>query len=302
MKSPSLKPPSLKPPSFRQVLKIYFRPLSTHPIRMGVAFLIVGILLYIGANIGLAEVIRQNSHRMHPLSVEILLELDPSSLGECKRHAKMIRQYTKHLEGNRVGLILRWLYPQYSLDKQMTSSLADLEAAKTGEEAQKAIRKAGMTVLRLYKMGKKFPKSPRAWFNSETLPKKLLEDINDSLANATQMADNLEKVQTQETVRVACQINRYTILLLSLGQLGYNDNEKIQQFLSDVKRAHHYTQVLVGKTEDKTKVKEWLDKVVRSEARRIKVLEAMLAGNTDEVCEILKKAVEIAFEEEETSV
>lgn len=282
----------MKLPSY-QTLKIYFQPPCDHPLRAVVICGIISILLYIGADVVLAKALQQNIPRIHHLSAAMILEFDPDAIDQIERHIEMIEQYSGHLGRGQVGFVLRWLYPQYSLDKQIASSVADLKAAKTNEEAQKAIRKSGMAALRLYKKAKKLPTSPTSLFDSEKLPEELIKEINDSLDETTKMVNKLEREKNLKSAIVACRISRRSILLLSLGQLGYSDKGKMQQFLNDVRRVRDITQVLADKGENKL-----LNDIVISENRRVKIIKAMLAGDTHEVCEILKKAIEIAFEED----
>lgn len=282
--------------SVRQVMRQFFKPLFKCPIRMLSISVIISIILYIGIDIIVSEFVRQNSNDIHILAAEIIHEFDPDAVDQIEHHIEMIEQFAGHLERRRAGFALRWLYPQYSLDKQMASSLVELKAANTNEDAQKAIRKAGKTALRLYKKGEKFPKSPKAWFDSEKLPEELTKDINDSLAEATKMANNFESVMNEEAAIASCRAHRRGILLLSLGQLGYNDKEKIQQFLNDVRRARDCARDLADKTGN-----ELIYNVAKSEDRRVKILEAMLEGDTREVCVILRDAIEMAFFEERKS-
>lgn len=291
----------MKSQYFHQTIKRYFLPLTTHPIRMVIVAVTVSVALYISVDILLAEVIRQSSPRIHILSAEQLIDFGPDFSEESKPHAEMIRLYTKHLEGKQLGFILRWLYPQHSMSRQFAPVLADLDVASTEEEAKNAIRKAGQVSLQLYKRYKNFPKSPKEWFNSEELPEWLLTDINTSLVESARMAKKLENDRTYDVAIETCRRNRHSILLLSLGQLGYNDKEEIQRFLHNVRRVRDYTRVIAEKTEDEN-TQRFLYNMIKSEERRIRVLEAMLTGNTDEVCKILKKAIEIAFEKEKATL
>lgn len=283
----------MKPLTFHQVREMFFRPLFKYPIWISVASVIVGIAFFIGANVGIAEVIRQNNPRLHMLSAELLLEFDPDLLEKLDPHIIMIEQYSGHLERGHLGLAIKWLYPQYSLEKQIAPSLVDFENATTNEEASEALQKAGMITLQLYEKGKKFPESPKTWFNSEKLSNELTEDIDESIVLAAEKVKKLESDMNVEAAMASCRANRRAILLLSLGQLGYNDKEEIQRFLNIVMRARDATQGLVDKKEN-----ELLYKVVQSEDRRIKILQARLNGNTHKACKILGEAIEKAYKED----
>lgn len=84
--------------------------------------------------------------------------------------------------------------------------------------------------------------------------------------------------------------------MLSLTRLGRGNKEKAQQFLSDVNRAYKYTKIVANKQETEQS-KQQILKWAHSEARRVEILEAMLADDMDTVSELLREAIEKAFEE-----
>jgi hypothetical protein len=254
-------------------------------------------------NIGLAEVIRQNSYPIHLLASEQLNELGPCFIGEGGRHVEMIKKYTKHLERRQLAVLVRVLYPKYSPKKMFASVLPALEKAveeQDDEMAKKAIWRAGEATNKLYMRGKRFPWSPIDWFNSEDLPNWLLTDLNNAFVESHKLVNKLKSDQTQEAAIEACVANRRTILLLFLARLGYDDQKTIREFLSDVKLSYDYTNAVADKEENK-ETKEEILKVARSENRRVKILEAMLANDMDKVCDLLREAIEKAFEEREKS-
>ena len=168
------------------------------------------------------------------------------------------------------------------------------------EMAKKAIWRAGEATNKLYMRGKRFPWSPIDWFNSEDLPNWLLTDLNNAFVESHKLVNKLKSDQTQEAAIEACVANRRTILLLFLARLGYDDQKTIREFLSDVKLSYDYTNAVADKEENK-ETKEEILKVARSENRRVKILEAMLANDMDKVCDLLREAIEKAFEEREKS-
>ncbi|MCK4791079.1 MAG: hypothetical protein KAV87_45520, partial [Desulfobacteraceae bacterium] len=57
--------------SFRQITVQFFEPLIKYPFWTVIASVIIGIALYAGVDIVLAEVVRQNTHDIHILSTEM---------------------------------------------------------------------------------------------------------------------------------------------------------------------------------------------------------------------------------------
>ena len=287
--------------NFKQIMVKFFQPLTKHPIWTVVASVIIGITLYVGVDIGLAELVRQNSFDIHMLAAEQLNELGPCFIGERREHAEMIKKYTDHLEERQLAPILRLLYPHYSPKKVFASTLSDLEKAENGEEAKKAIWQAGEASNQLYMLGKLFPRSPIEQFKSEDLPDWLVKDVNDGLTRSHELVDELKDSQTLEAAVAACRANRKTILLLFLARLGYDNEEKIKSFLSDVERARDCTLLIAKRmVEDKTN-KELLYETARSEDRRIKILEVMLAKDKDmeKICPLLTEAIKRAYKKKE---
>lgn len=83
-----------------------------------------------------------------------------------------------------------------------------------------------------------------------------------------------------------------------LARLGYDNEERVKRFLSDEARARDCTLLITKRmTEDKKK-QEWLYEVARSEDRRVRILEAMLYNDMDKVCQLLRVAIEQAYEKE----
>lgn len=288
----------------KQTIVKFFEPLNKKYRFLTVsASVIIGIALYVGVDIGLAEVVRQNTYDIHMLASELLIELGPDFTSETGRHAEMIKQYTDQLEQRHLATILRVLYPTYSPRKVLAYTLSGLEKAakdKKEEESKKAILEAGLASNQLYMRGMRFPRSPIVWFDSEDLPDQLLMDLDKALAESHELVDKLEKDRTPEAAIESCRANRKAILLLFLSRLGHDNEEKIKRFQSEVEQARDCTRLLARTEKDKKKQK-WLYEVAESEDRRVKILDAMLANDMDRVCDLLREAIEIAFEKEKGS-
>lgn len=288
--------------NFGETWEQFKEPFKKHPIRTFVVCLIAALVLYAGVNVGLSEVVRQNSFDMYMLAAELLTESGPKFTEESQVHAEMVRLYVNHLDQRELAGVVRLLYPEYDYKRVLASRLQALEKAENNEQARNAIWQAGIQSNRLYSIGSRFSRSPFGWFKSEALPDWLLTALEYALAESHEMVNKLEEERTRVNALAACRANRRAVLRLSLARLGYDNKEKIEQFLSDVKRAYKYTTIVANKKEyaqSKEQILKWAD----SEARRIKILEAMLDGDMDEVCELLREAIEKAFEEhsEETA-
>lgn len=281
----------------------FFEPLSKHPyLILPITALIVSIL-----HTGLAGLVEQNSYDIHMLASEQLNELGPKYAGESELHRYMIKQYTNQLEQRHLATLLRLLYREYSPKKALASVLLGLEGLeevaenKKEVEAKKAIWQAGLASNQLHILGNKFPWSPTAWFKSKALPDQLLMNLDKALTNSQELVGRLEIDQTLESAVEACRANRKAILLLFLSRSGYENRERIKDFQADIKRAHDFTLRLAEKTGKDTDDQKLLYETAKSEEHRVKILEAMLANDMDKVCELLKEAIERAFDREENT-
>lgn len=294
---------SIKSNAFAKIKK-FFEPFRQHPILVLLGILGIALLSCLNIAIGLTELVRQNSYPIQMLAAEQIMELGPDYVDESKRYAELIDQYyTEHLEQRDYAAIMRFLCPEYSPKKALASALSDLEkAAKNGkeEEAKKVIQQAGLASHNLYKLSKRFPRSPYKWFKSENLPDWLLTDLDNAFDEFHKQVNNLENAQTQETAerecRKACRNSRRTLLLLSLAQLGYeNEEKKIERFLRDVDRARYLALLFAERYKSKQKL--FSDRA-RNMNLRANVAEAMLANDMDRASELLREVIEIAFEKE----
>jgi len=278
--------------------KKFFRPLKVHPILIVAASVIIGLALYYGVDIKLAEVVRQNSYDMHMLAAEMLSESGPY-VNAINQHAEMVHLYSERLEERQLAVILQVLYPEFSPERALASASKELEKATKEEEARKAIWQAGMEINQFYAKSRRFPMAPVKWLESEDLPDWLLKDIDDAINESHRRVDMLENEQTRESALASCEANRKTILVLFLGRLGSNKEEirgKIQDFLSVAEQAEKYKRIVANKeeyVENKQQILKW----AHSEQRRVKIAEAMLENDMERVCHLLTEAIEEAYEE-----
>lgn len=290
---------------FHQFKSDFFKPLSKKYRFLTVsASLIIGLAFYLGIDIGLAEMVRQNSYDMHMLAAELLTDSGPYTHARSE-HAEMVKRYTEHLEDRHLAVLLRLLFPTLSPEKALASASKGLDKAEKEKEAKEAIWQAGMVSNRLYLLGMRFPRSPSAWFDSEVIPEQWLEDLDCALAESRKAIGKLQEEQTPNRALESCTANRKTILLLfPVARLGSNREEikgKIEEFRKVVVQAEKYTRIVANKKENienREQILEWAD----SEQRRVEISKAMLDKDMERVCELLTEAIEKAFEKEKANV
>lgn len=284
----------------RQTLSEFFAPLNKKHRRkkITIAFLI-SIVLYVVVNIGLAEVIHQNTFRIHMLAAELIIEHGPELNIESSGHAKMVQLYVDHLEEGYIAKIVGLLYPTYSPDRVLSSLAPALDIAATADNEEipkKAIWQAGLAIDKLYMISEKFPRSPIKWFNSENLSEELIVDVNDAIEISANKVGELETNPDRNTAIAACRANRRAILLLALYRLGYEDKEKIESFRNTVEKAHNII-TDIAQNEPDGNERDFLYSIAGSELRRVNILNALIDNDIERACEILRKAIEKTYEE-----
>lgn len=292
--------------SFRQCILVIFQPLIKHPFQTVSASVIIGLALYVGTDIFLAELIRQNSYGIQMLSIEMLIEHGPEYATEGKKYVEVIDQYyIKHLEQRKLAGILRFLYPSLSPQKILASTKEALEKAAEGdeEEAKEAIRQAGQVINQLFQRSERFPRSPVRWFESEHVPDWSLTDLDDAFDTFHDQINELENAQTlnvaEDECRISCRYGRRALLLLFLARLGYdNEEQKIERFLSDTRKA---VDLELNFEETYPTEKQLFCNWAKNMELRAKVVESMLSDDMDRACMLLRETFERAlkaFEEE----
>lgn len=291
----------MKPLLFlRQTVVKFFEPLTKHTFWTIAASVIIGIALYVGVDIRLAEVVRQNSFPIHILAAEQLIELGPNHAYESGQHANMINQYIEHLERRDYAAILRILYPEYSPKKALASAFSDLEKAANEEEAKKAIWQAGLASNKLYMRSKRFPRSPIRWFESEVVSDRLLMVLDNAFDTFHELVDELEKVQNQEAAvekcKDSCRESRRVLLLLALARLGYDNKEKkIERYIRDVEKSRDL--VMLFEEKYKSEQKLFSDRA-KNMNLRAEVAKAMLDNDMNRASKLLRNVIEIAIEKQ----
>jgi hypothetical protein len=288
--------------NLHQIIKKFFEPLIKHKFLTISASFIISIAMFLFVDVGLAELVRQNSYSIHILASEMIIELGPDLTYESKIHAKMIKQYTEHLEQRQFASILRVLYPECSPKNALASVLSDLEKATNNEEAKKAIWQAGVASGKLCLRSNRFPRSPIKWFKYEDLPDWLEADLEEAFDTFHEQVDKLEKVQILDVndavtvYRDGCKSSRKALLLLSLARLGYKNGEKrIERYLDDLKQAHEKVLLFAGTEKFKSQQNLFSDSAFNMNLR-IKIVEAMLDNDIDRACDFLREVIERAIE------
>jgi hypothetical protein len=259
---------------------------------MVIASVIIAIILYIRVDIVFAEHIRQNMPSINILALEQLNEHGPNYVEAGEQHIKFMEELREKVE---IGIILRVLYPEYSLEKALEKAEKELDIAiKAGEEgAKRGIYQVGLLSHQYYLLAKKFPRSPIKWSKSEDLPETTLKELNHMLEKFSKDVNNID-IRTAETAvtrcRNACIDSRKIIVKLLSVYYSYRDKEKIQRFLNDLTRARDISNICAQK-----KDKDFQDERELFEGRyknmdiRSRILVPLLEGNMHRVCEIINE-------------
>lgn len=279
----------------------FFRPLSKKYLLLTISTsLLIGIGLYISVDIVTAEVVRQNSYPLNMLAAEMLIEHGPDYAEDSKRYADLIEEcYTAHLEKRNYATMLRVLYPSLNPQKTLVSTQEALEKAAecNDEEAKQVIYQAGKAINQLYLLSEKFPRSPVKWFESEEVPKWLLEKLDNAFDTFHDHINELNNVQNvkeaKDRCRRGCRYSRRALLLLYLARLGYdNKDQKIERFATDLQKA-----IELARHFSETYTSEQIlfcDRIENMEIRA-KVVDALLDNDIDKAHELLREVIDRAL-------
>lgn len=272
-------------------LEKFFESVRTHPIQIVSSSVIVALVLYIGVNIGFAELVRQNSHRMHMLAFDPLTESEPGLIEASREHTKMVQVYVEHMEQRNLGAILGLLYPEYNLKNRINSVWLPLTNAPVDDERVREVKwVAGKQINGFCKRAEKFSRRLIIGFISEYTLGKLLRDIDNTLAKSQELVGKFEKELLIENAPVACEANRKTMLLLFLARSSYNSQKRLFESLREI------VETYIKRKEELARIfpegelqKELLMIFTTSEQRRLKILEAMLESdmNKAHACALL---------------
>lgn len=289
----------------KQLLSLLFWP---------AVFILTGWLF---VSTGMGELVVQNCRGSRAIAAEMVNESGPEFVFARKQFAVLLEQYVEHMEQRHLFFLLNKLYPEHSAVKQLQPLLAALKTDEDDEEqARKSIFQAGEAIGQFCKDAEDFSDRKVVWFKYERLPKGLVKELGIAIEKSHTLSiefeqelekalsdgvlDELEKSQLVERARILCEVNRRTILLLSFARLGLDKPGEIIAFAEDVKRASVQTRRLAGKVEDDLKHASLLA-WAKSEDRRLGILEAMSTGNDEKVCELLKEAIETAFNRKQSN-
>ena len=249
---------------FRRALSDFFKPLLVRPFWMGGA--IVAATLYLYLSTGVAELATLNSRSTCVLVGELRKEAGPF-VGAAASHVKILGAYAKHMKERPLSLLLAFLYPQCSPEKQLEPIILELDnAPKTEEAAQKIIAEAGQQIERFCECREGIRDRDIVWLKSERLPKWLMDDLNQAIKKSHETTERFQERRTFENALDACQANRETLLLFVLASMGYGNRDNVVQFLADVEKAHCLTSTLASETPE-GESKQRLEKWAKSEGR-----------------------------------
>ncbi len=292
------------------LLKRFFLPFGKRPASLLVLLAAVVLVGWLHIATGVPELIIHNYDEALMLAADALVlateptsKIGPDLAEESIDNAEIVRKYVDHLERGYLCHVVRWLYPEQHLKRQLSSLWPTLKKAPRGDEegARKVLLATGTQIDKFCMRAEEFSSRPLIWFKSERLPAELITDLNNALTRSHKQVDILVKSPNMENALESCMANRRTMLMLFLARLGYNEKGRINQFLSDARKARDQKRTLAEGMKDvrnKRALLEWAN----SEQRRINILEAMLANDMDKVRELLRETIEKAYKKKRGSL
>lgn len=291
---------SLRKTEMRSFWGAYTRPWKKHP-----GMMVVGVVVF-------ASAIRLSSAYMDPL-LNRAMHVDGLALGHIASemffetdakddshdtlaiHREYIEQYSGIRDRSIVSRLVEFLYPNRSSKKALKGAVAHLEDG--GKSVSDSLLNAGTELSRFFQHQESIPLGKRtALAKLPNRPKKLGRMIEKSLAESKKAVSDFLENPTVGTARVACSENRKTVMIFVDGW-RYRGDMRMGDFRDEVSRAVEKMDwmVLNGHYEN-NKEKEDLGAWVKSEKRRVNILDAMIDENVREVRKLVAKAISIGLE------
>jgi hypothetical protein len=200
--------------------------------------------------------------------------------------------FREHMEMRNYSLLLRVLYPELSPNKQLTSSLANLDKPETQDDAEKQIKEASKAIEKFISESRKFAGTQVSMPSHHDMPVKLLSVVKSALDDSKTHVEKYGKNLTMLNSQVTCRRNRIAAALAYLTRCAYQDfrglDGELRQFRGDINRTIYYNDVLKGKKEISKEDRGRLEKYSNSEMRRLKIVNALLGRDSDRAVSLLE--------------
>ena len=272
------------------------------PWMLGLSLLIT-ITIY---NLVLSGQIKRNYLDLNVLSSELLHEVGPVYVNAGEEHVDFLDQSIEQINRREYALLLKVLYPEHSLDEALARAKRELEdavdpgqVAENKEElAKAAIQKVGRESHEYFLRGEKFLKnSLPLQIGAEYVPKEILRDIDKELdAFHVLVKDRLNDNSlisldvALDGAKDACVDSRKVYLKLVRSISQYDNEEKINRFISDLRKAYIFAKKYSERSDLDDATRNLFAGRARNMGLRADVLKPLLAGDFVTVCLILDKA------------
>jgi len=304
----------ITPFSLTGAVKRVFLPFWKRPMCWGVWSLITIVTFILYVQTSIAEVMTHSCMDMRIIGSELRHEVGPNWVESARDQLLTLLTFADEMDNRQLAFVAKRLYPTYDHRKLLTPLMKELNNISTDEEARQKMPDLAKKIADFCDEVDKISNSRIIWYKYDNLSPTLLrevtatlesssvllldfkKDVAELLQNPERLTDKRERERIMEKARRLCMSQRRTALLLFVARLGYDDKQSMQDFRQDVEEAKDQMTALANKIRETTKNAldpnaHLLDKYAASGARRLTMLDPMIAGDMEELYKAVHNAL-----------
>lgn len=301
-------------------MRKFFRILGEHKLRISIGTVIIILIVFLAyIRTAVGDLVAHNASNASMIGIEMLCESGPNFKLAAERHISRLKKYTAHMEKKYLSTFLGIFYEEYTPTKGFEEALKTLEEAEDSNQGEyaraiqekyaRAIWLAGEQIERYRMKAASFPKLKTSLHKYQEVPDELVRDVGTALGESQKSFERFKENPTLENTVFLCEDDRWTALLLFMARAGYNSSH---EELFDEFCAFHELEKDVTAEEQKLFEKlssdndpqmrmrgRFIGHILRSELRRLDVLEALKIPDMPKARTLMWETIEIAYHERE---
>lgn len=246
---------------------------------------------FLFVNIYLSNVWGFQSRTALMLGCELMCETGPNFIGAAKQHRNTLKEYAGYI---RSPFLMRIIPAKYELQKDLKARSAYLLETLdsddlTQEKAARAIWQAGEEIVR-FRMRTAGLSASEEDLPKTAMPMWLKDKIKTAIDDCNNTLQKLKKDNEFETALSLCGVNRHAMLLLFFARSDSNISHYLEDFRIIVEQAANIEAGL-AENADNDAESELLRILVRSEQRRLRIVDAMLEPDMSKAYRLIWDAI-----------
>lgn len=214
------------------------------------------------------------------LGCEMMCETGPNFKAAANQHQVLLGEYSRYVPS---PFLMRMMPAKYELQKDLevrsaylseTLDSNDLTQEEAQEEAARAIWQAGEEIVR-FRMRTAGISASEEQLSKTEMPTWLKEKIETAIVDCNNTLLRLKHDNSPKTALELCEADRRAMLLIFLARSDSNISDYLKEFRAIVEKTIE-TKGNLAQSVDNNDESELLRIFVRSEQRRLQIVDAML--------------------------